>query len=126
MMRMQGARDWATQLAISAKHKGKTDQIEFHHIFPKAHLRRVRPDVHERIVDDIANLAFIGASTNKIISDRSPSEYRKDFDEALLEIQNVLLNDGLDQAGRFEEFLALRREMLAAQLNAYLQVSTGE
>jgi hypothetical protein len=126
MMRMQGARDWATQLAISAKHKGKTDQIEFHHIFPKAHLRRVRPDVHERIVDDIANLAFIGSSTNKIISDRSPSEYRKDFDEALLEIQNVLLNDGLDQAERFEEFLTLRRQMLAAQLNAYLQVSTGE
>jgi len=126
MMRMQGARDWATQLAISAKHKGKTDQIEFHHIFPKAHLRRVRPDVHERIVDDIANLAFIGSSTNKIISDRSPSEYRKDFDEALLEIQNVLLNDGLDQAESFEEFLTLRRQMLAAQLNAYLQVSTGE
>lgn len=126
MTRMNGARDWATQLAISAKHKGKSDQIEFHHIFPKAHLRRVRPDVQERIVDDIANLAFIGASTNKVISDRSPSEYRKDFDEKLLEVQNVLLNNGLDQAERFEEFLSLRRELLADQLNAYLGVSPGD
>lgn len=123
MMRRAGARDWATQLAISPKHQGKSDQIEFHHIFPKAFMRRIRPDLSERVVDDIANLAFIGSSTNKKIRDRAPEKYRTDFEESLLEAQAVRFGDGFDEPERFEEFVTRRRQELADLLNRYLDVT---
>ena len=35
-----GARDWQTQLAIALSHVGSAHQLQFHHIFPKALLKK--------------------------------------------------------------------------------------
>lgn len=117
------ARDWATNLEISPKHTGKADAIEYHHIFPKAFLQRTRPDVDH--VDDIANLAFIGAATNKRILDHPPAAYRHDFAPAMLIAQQIQFEDGLDQPDSFERFLQHRREALADRLNRFLGVTTN-
>jgi hypothetical protein len=53
-----GARDWQTQLAIAHSHVGSAHQLQFHHISPKALLKRSGYNTRE--IDDIANLAFIG------------------------------------------------------------------
>lgn len=119
-LRARGAQDWSTGLAISAKHGGAADKIEFHHIFPKAYLRRERPDLESRTVDDIANLAFIGAKTNKDIRDRSPLSYSADYERGLLEAQLVDFKNGGFEAGAFESFVSERRKALSAELNRFL------
>jgi hypothetical protein len=123
--RAAGAQDWATRLQISPKHSGAADKIEFHHIFPKAFMKRARPDLEPREVDDIANLAFIGAKTNKEIRDRAPAEYAADFAPDLLAMQRVAIDESTSPA-QFEDFLATRRIMLAEELNAFLVIDQGE
>lgn len=118
--RSQGARDWSTNLAISTKHAGTADKIEFHHIFPKACMKRERPDVEPREVDDIANLAFIGAKTNKEIRDRAPNEYAGDYAASLLETQRISFTDGTDAPDQFERFVENRRALLATEINRFL------
>ena len=120
--RDDGAADWQTQLRISPKLAGKADRLEFHHIFPKAYMKRARPDVDGREVDDIANLAFISAKTNKAISAKSPAEYRGTYDPELLALQLVALADETDEADAFEDFLDERRQLIAAKLNEFLGV----
>jgi hypothetical protein len=68
-----GARDWQTQLNIALSHVGSAHQLQFHHIFPKALLKKSGYGTRE--IDDIANLAFIGGRANRRISDKSPAAY---------------------------------------------------
>lgn len=114
--------DWETGLVISAKHSGKADKIEYHHIFPKAYLKVARRDLDPSAADDLSNLAFIGSKTNGKISDRAPSEYRKDFDAARLAAQLVDFDGELDASENFEKFMVTRRAAIAAKLNEFLGV----
>lgn len=118
--RANGAQDWTTQLNISPKHADKADKIEFHHIFPKAYMRKVRSDLDPRLVDDIANLAFIGAKTNKEISAHAPKEYAAWYSEELLKAQLVEFPDGTDDPDSFERFVENRRSALAQEINKFL------
>jgi hypothetical protein len=120
--RQDNARDWATSLEISPKHNGKSDTIEYHHIFPKAYLKRERRDIDRYAVDDIANLAFIGSKTNKLISAKSPSTYRTFFNSSDLEDQQIFFEEGLDTAKSFESFVSSRRAYIAARINKFLGV----
>lgn len=119
------ARDWATNLEISPKHSGKADVIEYHHVFPKAYLKQVRSDLERTAVDDMANLAFIGAATNKRIGQRPPAKYKLDFDPTHFAAQQIDFSDGCDEPERYEDFINRRRVMLAARLNRFLQVDQG-
>jgi len=114
------ARDWKTNLKISAKHAGIADVIEYHHVFPKAYLRREHPLLPAALVDDIANLAFIGAETNKKISDKAPSEYRENFSDEVLAPQLVDFNDGRAEASGFDNFIAHRRSAISQRLNEFI------
>lgn len=118
--RANGAQDWTTGLKISSKHADKADKIEFHHIFPKAYMRKARTDLDPRLVDDIANLAFIGAKTNKEISARAPKEYAAGFPAQQLKAQLVEFPDGTDDPERFERFIENRRRALAEEINKFL------
>lgn len=118
--RAKGAKDWATNLEISPKHSGSADKIEFHHIFPKAYMKKARAGVEPREVDDIANLAFIGAKTNKEIRDRAPQEYASDYASDLMAAQLVSFPDGTDAPEQFERFLEIRRAALASEINRFL------
>ena len=114
------ARDWKTNLKIGANHAGKADAIEFHHVFPKAYLRREQPQLTSSQVDDIANLAFIGSETNKIISDKAPFEYKSKFSAESMGLQLVDFSNGLDKAAEFDAFMSKRRTAIAARLNAFV------
>ena len=116
--RSQDAVDWKTKLKISAKHHGKSDVIEYHHIFPQAYMKK-NSFTDKAKIDDIANLAFIGAETNKKISDRAPSNYRGDFDSDDLSAQLIDF-DVADEAKDFEKFLEHRRLAIVNHLNNFL------
>jgi hypothetical protein len=118
--RAADARDWKTNLKIGINHAGKADAIEYHHVFPKAYLRRSNTDINSSLVDDIANLAFIGSETNKVISDKSPSQYKKFFSHEDMLRQLVDLPDGSDTSDHFETFLSKRRSSIATRLNDFI------
>jgi hypothetical protein len=46
---------------------------EFHHVFPKAYLRR--QDVSQDKINCLANIALLTSASNKLISHLAPSEY---------------------------------------------------
>lgn len=121
-LRQEGAVDWDTKLLVSAKHKGEADVVEYHHIFPQAYLKEVRPDLTTAAINDIANMAIIGGSTNRRISKTAPSVYREWFDADVLAKHLVDFSDGLDQPNRYEDFIKHRRTAMAETLNRFLGV----
>jgi hypothetical protein len=119
----EGAQDWFTGLNISARHSGSKDRLQFHHVFPRAYLRKHRPEIRANQVDDIANLAFIGGSTNQSISAKAPSDYLAQLAEEkpkLLEAQKIPLDLSLLKPDRYLDFLEARRALISERLTEFL------
>jgi hypothetical protein len=120
--RQDGARDWTSNLAISLSHGGKQHSLQFHHIFPQAILRgRYKP----QLVNDIANLAFIGGRTNRRISSKPPAEYLPPLlasqGERAFEAQCIPVEPQFLELDAYAEFLAERRGRIAERLNRFLE-----
>lgn len=122
LFKENGADDWATSLRISPKHANSADKIEFHHIFPKAFLKRERKELQDGDINDIANYAFIGSTTNKQISDKTPATYRQNYPAVRLEAQLVQFEEWGDAADDFEKFIHQRRAAIAAALNIFVGI----
>jgi hypothetical protein len=120
--RKADARDWNSSLLIALQHVGNQDKLQFHHIFPKATLRKSHT---VREADDIANLAFIGGRTNRKLSDRLPSQYLPELARqrggAILTAQCIPMEPGLLELDGYKLFLAERRRLVAARLNEFLE-----
>jgi hypothetical protein len=123
--RANGAKDWRSDLAISIDHSGAQHRLQFHHIFPKAQIKKTYT---AREVDDIANLAFIGGKTNRVILDDLPAKYLPPYiqqrGEPAFEAQAIPIEPALLEIGTYKAFLARRRTKIAEQLNAFLGTST--
>jgi len=119
------ARDWDSNLKISVKHSGATHKLQFHHVFPKALLR---DRYEQRMVNDVANLAFIGGKTNRRISAKEPGVYLKAMldagQESLLKSQCIPLDVALFTVEKFPAFLEKRRELIAKRLNEFMVVGS--
>jgi hypothetical protein len=117
-----GAKDWQTQLAIALSHVGSAHQLQFHHIFPKALLKKSGYATRE--IDDIANLAFIGGRANRRISDKPPADYIPDLmatsGEQPFTSQCIPTEQSLLSPDHYRSFLAERRRRIAERLNAFL------
>ena len=116
-----GAKDWTSNLTISLDHTGASHRLQFHHIYPKAVLKK---SYSMREADDIANLAFIGGKTNRQISDKPPGQYfpqliaktgTEPFDAQCIPTSAHLLG-----ADSYKMFLVERRQAIAARLNEFL------
>jgi hypothetical protein len=120
--REDGARDWTSNLAISLSHGGKQHRLQFHHIFPQAALRG---RYKTQLVNDIANLAFIGGRTNRRISSKPPAEYLPPLlasqGKRAFEAQCIPVEPQLLQLDSYQEFLAERRKHIAERLNRFLE-----
>ena len=122
--RQAGAKDWRSHLAIALDHSGRQHRLQFHHIFPKATLKN---RVTDREADDIANLAFIGGTTNRKISDKPPIEYLPpliaDLGEPAFAAQAIPTDRTLLELDSYKAFLTERRKRIAQMLNSFLGVS---
>jgi|CXWL01.1.fsa_nt_gi hypothetical protein len=123
--RENGAKDWQSNLAIKLDHSGSHHHLQFHHVFPKAQLKKAGYSARE--ADDIANLAFIGGRTNRGISDKPPSKYLPPLIEmhgiATLEAQAIPTTASLLEIESYKDFLTERRRLIAEQLNEFLTAS---
>lgn len=121
VFREDGAKDWHTRLAIAFDHSGAQHKLQFHHIFPKAYLDK---KYETRLVNDIANLAFISGGTNRRISAKDPAKYLDDVinnqGKELLANQCVPLEQELRNADSYLKFLETRRLLITDRLNKYI------
>jgi len=116
--RKRKAKDWFTGVALAKDVVGPDHEIQIHHVFPKAILKEA--GVRKKDRDEIANLAFLGARPNRQISMREPSEYLEEIAKKhpdRLEAQSIPMDKKLWKVARFQDFIAARRELLAAAVN---------
>jgi len=119
VFRRNHAQDWFTGTVLSSTNVGPDHQLELHHIFPKAVLKRV-DDYESHEIDDLANIAFLSQKANRTILKSFPDKYLPEIEPSRLEAQFVPGREfwGIKQ---FRGFLAERRNRLAQAINEYLQ-----
>jgi hypothetical protein len=121
--RSAGAKDWRTQINIALDHRGAQHRLQFHHIFPKAVLKKLYTS---READDIANLSFIGGKTNRSIRDTPPKDYFEKIKEksgnASFQAQCIPASSELLSVDRYKDFLTERRRLICERLNEFLGV----
>ena len=132
LAKAHSAIDWFNGSPLARTH-GTSYGLQSHHIFPQAHLYKNGWDsdnyIHRRAVNEIANRAFLTASSNKQISAKPPEEYLAAIEEkypgALL-AQFVPIDPELWKVDRFPDFLAARREIIARKLNEFMDSLISE
>jgi hypothetical protein len=124
VLKKGGAADWWSGLKLSEAHTGSAHAIQYHHVFPKSLLRDANYDKKE--INEIANMAFIGGRANRRISNKEPKIYfTKEVipargEEALVS-QLIPTDESLWDIPRYQDFLAYRREAIAAAINAFIK-----
>jgi uncharacterized protein YaaQ len=126
LAKAHGAIDWSNGAPLVIPH-GKSYQIHRHHIFPQSALYRELYDsdnhLHRKIVNEIANRAFLTADTNVSISGALPEEYLPEVEErypGALVKQFVPMNPELWKLENYRRFLATRRETIACKINEFM------
>ena len=122
LTRTYGARDLGG-LGQSLSHHmlGKGSSLEVHHIFPKAQL--YKRDYYRSEVNALANFCFLTGDTNREISATPPEVYFPKVESAhpgALASQWIPLDENLWKIENYRDFLAARRELLAAAANQAL------
>ncbi|MFL4476758.1 DUF262 domain-containing protein [Paeniglutamicibacter sp. ORCA_105] len=121
LTRIHGAKDFTTGIPLSAHMLGRNSSLQVHHIFPKARLYEAGYSKEE--VNSIANYCFLTQDANLDITDRDPAEYfrtlERDYPGAIAS-QWIPMDEDLWSIGRYREFLAARRQLLADAMNDVL------
>jgi len=121
--------DWKTGEPLN-----KSDSLQSHHIFPTSQLygnatdedgRTYDSDItdHRQRANEIANRALITPRSNQKISNKLPSDYLPEVAEIhprALEGQFIPTEESLWKIENYEEFLAVRRERIADEFNAFI------
>ena len=96
---------------------------EYHHFFPKAYLKSQGYPASK--INSLANIICLTSSSNKIISDRKPSEYIVEVETAAGDnlkdwLKSNLISEEAYAAAKeddFEKFLELRSKTIAEEIN---------
>jgi len=107
--------------------QGEPYKIHNHHIFPQSVLYKsgFDPDnhLHVKIVNEIANRAFLTAETNLSISNRLPEDYLPEvadrYPDALAH-QFIPIDPALWKVSNYREFLEARRGIMTRKLNEFM------
>jgi hypothetical protein len=121
LTRVDGARDFGSGLELRAELLGKLTSLQVHHIFPKALLHMHGFDRNE--INAIANFCVLTQDTNLKIGMRDPAEYLPEVQSkhpGVLESQWIPTDPELWRVDRYLDFLAARRELLAASATLFL------
>ena len=117
LTRMGESRDWGTGLPLKAGLIGKMNQLEKHHIFPKAQLKT---KYGKADVNAIANFCFLTKETNIEIRDSRPQDYFYKVEDkypGALASHWIPMDEKLWEIGHYLDFLEERRTLLAKEAN---------
>lgn len=127
LARVYHAKDWETGVELSSSLLGRLSSLQVHHIFPKALLYKHDYTLSE--VNSLGNFTFLTQETNLAVSARNPADYLKDYASrfpGVVESHWIPMDPELWKVENYREFLAARRELLAAAANEFLdQLLTG-
>ena len=121
LTRMGKALDLVEGIPLTMHHLGKMAQLEKHHIFPRALLKKYKFDNNE--INAIANYCFLTKESNLKIRDRDPAEYLEECELAhpgVLESQWIPTEPELWKIENYFDFLETRRQFLASATNDLL------
>ena len=123
----QGAIDWFNGIPLTATKAGSYN-VHSHHIFPTSILYKNDYDVdnhlHRKIVNEIANRAFLTADSNINLSNALPEEYLPKIEEnypGALVKQFIPMQPELWKVSRYADFLDARRHLIALKVNEYFK-----
>ncbi len=111
---------------------GKKYSLEWDHIFPYSLLKEDGYDMNNRhkysLAQEITNRAILTQLGNRRKGNEKADEYlknvRNEFPKAL-KLQSIPEDNNLWKQENFESFIAKRREMLAGELNSFLNNITA-
>lgn len=121
LTRVWHSQDWCTGIELSKHLLGRLNNLQIHHIFPKALLYKNGYPRSE--VNAIANFTFLTQECNLGISDREPHEYFSEVaikHPGALESHWIPMNGDLWKIENYPAFLEARRELLAKAANEFL------
>jgi len=128
MAKAQGAIDWFNGARLDSP-QGKSYAIHSHHIFPQSALYNdggyeTDNHLHKKVVNEIANRAFLTGDSNLSLSNQEPALYLANIEEkypGALAKQFVPNKPELWQLHRFEDFLAERRRLISDAINGRMK-----
>jgi len=125
------ATDWANGGSLQET-LGDYYSIQSHHIFPQSFLYKNGYDsenhLDKKMVNEIANRAFITRDTNYDLSDENPAEYLPEVIHKYPEIlqqQCIPEDKSLWEVKNYKNFLIERRRMIADAVNLFMQELKG-
>lgn len=118
--------DWFSGVPLGVV-VGRNYHIHNHQIFSQTLLYRNGYDsdnhLHRKVVNEIANQAFVTSNPGREIDRKPPSEYLAEIADRrpdALTKQFIPIDPNLWRIENYEEFLDARRKLLARKLNEYL------
>lgn len=127
LSKSQGAVDWFNGIPLTGKQAG-TYYVHSHHIFPSSILYANGFDaenhLHRKVVNEIANRAFLTADSNIGLSNILPEVYLPEIEEkypGALTKQFIPIQPELWKVERYADFLEARRHLIALKMNEYLK-----
>jgi hypothetical protein len=123
LTRMTEARDLVTNVPLKTNLQQGLAALQVHHLFPKAQLYALNPPMPRGEVNAVANFAYLTQSSNLTIGKRLPEDYFASYETkhpGVLASQWIPSDPALWRVDRYRDFLAARRELLAAAANRIL------
>jgi hypothetical protein len=123
--------DWFTGNRVHAQLVGQDFQLQRHHIFPKDvfPVEAKKQEEFKKIINEIANRAFLTRKANLTISNKKPESYLKQvklkYPDALKQ-QFVPEAEELWKIENYSEFLRRRREIITCEINNFLSDLVSE
>ena len=105
------AKDFKSRTPVS-----RVAAVDRHHIFPRATLKNTK---QEGLTEQIANITFIGKATNIKIKDTPAEKYLGEITEQ--DRVHHCIPDKCWERESFEQFLDLRRDLIANSLNELIR-----
>lgn len=129
VIRSRGGQDWKNGIDLSEPF-GKQYSTEKHHIFPRSRLSEAGYDTgnnhrHKKVVNEIANRVPLTKSGNIGIFNDYPREYLPKVEKKFpgtLEAFLIPRDPNLWKLENYEEFLKVRRELIAEAINSFLKL----
>ncbi len=132
LAKVHGAVDWFNGMPLGSTH-GKAYCLHSHHIFPTSRLYKSQFDsdnhLHRKIVNEIANRAFLTADSNVKLSNDLPEVYLPEVEDnypGALPKQFIPMDPLLWKLENYTDFLEERRKCIARKFNEFMDALIAE
>lgn len=121
MLRNNHAKDWITGTPLDGSVIGHNAELQVHHFFPQSLL--YDHGYSSEQINTFANYTIINKDTNLDILDEDPATYikRLKIKKNDLQDQCIPLDKSLWTVNKYEDFLAVRRNLLAKRSDTFLR-----